>query len=59
METIVAQRRIATALLRKIPLATLQVFTAGDEVLIYREKEPIKSQVLYKITIIEKKTGVH
>ena len=42
MEIIIAQLRIATALLRKLPLAANHEFNPNDKVLIYREKEKIK-----------------
>jgi hypothetical protein len=39
MNTIVAERRIQTALLKAIPAASLNILDIGDEVLVYIQRE--------------------
>ena len=55
METITSELRLSKALLTALPAATKQVFKAGQEVLVFREKERVRWTGPYKITKIHGK----
>jgi hypothetical protein len=54
MNSIIAERRIQTALQKAIPAASLNTFDIGDEVLVYREKTDLWEGP-YKISALDDK----
>ena len=53
METIVGECRIATEVIRKLPLPATHEFKPVDKFLVYREQEKIKGKGPLKIELIE------